>query len=210
MEENFCFGTASAESECAICWEIMPESEAASLCLSNLIKVCEHKFHETCAQKISMPWKCPLCRARFYRISFFPRKEWRDTCRCRSHTCCHTNTAISRLGVQQTSLVSTNYSHHYPSMTVYRTQSMREESSMTRASNLSMEERSSERFLNPSTIQFSVGELQSSFPAGVDPTRKEEYLTNTDFCELFGMEKESFRALPNWKRVLIKKQHKLF
>lgn len=203
MDRRFCFELASQESECAICWEIMPESEAANLCLSSLIKVCEHRFHETCAQKILKPWKCPLCRAPFYRISISPRK---DICRCQSQMCHHSNASTSRWRVQQSSPMSMNYSQNYYS----GTQTIGQETSMTRATTSLIEERTSERFLNPSLIQFSVGQLQSSFPPGVDPTRKEEYLTNADFCELFGMEKETFRALPNWKRVLIKKKHKIF
>ena len=46
--------------------------------------------------------------------------------------------------------------------------------------------------------------------AGVDPTRKEEYLDDSEFLELFGVDKASFAALPKWKRDAQKKKLSLF
>jgi len=47
-------------------------------------------------------------------------------------------------------------------------------------------------------------------PAHVDGGRKEEYLHDEDFQEIFLMSKEEFRALPKWKRDNKKKELQLF
>ncbi|KIZ07269.1 hypothetical protein MNEG_0682 [Monoraphidium neglectum] len=45
---------------------------------------------------------------------------------------------------------------------------------------------------------------------GLDVSRKEEYLSNEEFTKIFGMEKDEFRAMPNWKRITVKKAKGLF
>jgi hypothetical protein len=47
-------------------------------------------------------------------------------------------------------------------------------------------------------------------PPGVDPTRKEEYLDLNSFKTVFGTDKDSFAALPKWKRDAKKKEVGLF
>jgi len=45
---------------------------------------------------------------------------------------------------------------------------------------------------------------------GIDPTRREEYLADADFEQVFGMPRSEFQALPKWKRVARKKDVGLF
>mmetsp|Transcript_96 Transcript_96/g.162 ORF Transcript_96/g.162 Transcript_96/m.162 type:complete len:545 (+) Transcript_96:55-1689(+) len=45
---------------------------------------------------------------------------------------------------------------------------------------------------------------------GVDPSKREEYLSDDAFKAVFGMSKEEFTKLPKWKRDKLKKEHKLF
>jgi hypothetical protein len=46
-------------------------------------------------------------------------------------------------------------------------------------------------------------------PDDLDVSKKETYLPDEDFQELFKMDKEAFAALPAWKRLNLKKQHNL-
>lgn len=64
--------------------------------------------------------------------------------------------------------------------------------------------------LDPNTNTFPLDVLQSSCPDGVDPSCKEMFLDNGEFQSLFGMDKQSFEALPKWKRQKAKKDHGLF
>ncbi len=58
---------------------------------------------------------------------------------------------------------------------------------------------------------FPLAQLQSPpFPAGVEKTKRETYLADEEFEQLFGMDKAAFAALPGWKRNAAKKKHKLF
>ncbi|XP_039612360.1 villin-1 [Polypterus senegalus] len=47
-------------------------------------------------------------------------------------------------------------------------------------------------------------------PEGVDPTKKEEYLSNEDFAETLGMTRSIFYALPLWRQQNLKKANGLF
>ncbi|XP_073437576.1 villin-like protein isoform X1 [Dendrobates tinctorius] len=47
-------------------------------------------------------------------------------------------------------------------------------------------------------------------PDGVDPTKKEMYLSDGDFANIFGMPKAEFYQLPKWKQQNVKKQKGLF
>ena len=47
-------------------------------------------------------------------------------------------------------------------------------------------------------------------PEDVDPTKKEEYLSDVEFQQYFGMNRQSFRANPAWKQVNMKKKSGLF
>ncbi|KAH7439329.1 hypothetical protein KP509_04G056400 [Ceratopteris richardii] len=46
--------------------------------------------------------------------------------------------------------------------------------------------------------------------AGVDPEKRESYLSPDEFMELFGMDSEQFYELPKWKQEKHKKTLNLF
>merc|ERR1712050_782305 len=50
----------------------------------------------------------------------------------------------------------------------------------------------------------------SPWPEGVDPARREDWLSPTDFVQALGMTKEAFSKLPLWKRKKAKESAKLF
>ncbi|KAF2351875.1 Villin headpiece [Trinorchestia longiramus] len=43
-------------------------------------------------------------------------------------------------------------------------------------------------------------------PDDIDPTRKEDYMSDDDFSREFGMDRETFSSLPDWKRQNLKKK----
>ena len=58
---------------------------------------------------------------------------------------------------------------------------------------------------------FPLESLQTApYPPGVDKSKRETYLEDEKFVELFKMDKEAFAALPGWKRNGAKKKHNLF
>lgn len=57
---------------------------------------------------------------------------------------------------------------------------------------------------------FSLTDLQSVCPEGVDPAKKEMYLSDADFQSVFGMDKAAWEKMPAWKRKNKKKEAKLF
>lgn len=58
---------------------------------------------------------------------------------------------------------------------------------------------------------YSLEKLQTApFPPGIDNAKRETYLEDEVFLSIFGMDKQSFAALPGWKRTAAKKKHKLF
>jgi len=52
--------------------------------------------------------------------------------------------------------------------------------------------------------------LKAGCPDGVDPTSKEQHLSDDDFAAVFGMSKEEFNGMAAWKRKKAKQQHGLF
>ena len=48
------------------------------------------------------------------------------------------------------------------------------------------------------------------FPQSIDSTKRETYLSEHDFRQVFKMDKSTFSALQNWKKVSLKKQLGLF
>lgn len=50
----------------------------------------------------------------------------------------------------------------------------------------------------------------AAWPAGVDPIRREDYLSPEDFQSVFHMSKGDFRALDKHWRIRLKKEHHLF
>uniref|UniRef100_A0A3Q2YDS7 Advillin n=1 Tax=Hippocampus comes TaxID=109280 RepID=A0A3Q2YDS7_HIPCM len=55
-----------------------------------------------------------------------------------------------------------------------------------------------------------VKSLVSELPRNVDPTQKERYLTDSDFCHIFGITKDEFANLPKWRQLNLKKEKGLF
>ncbi|XP_043939398.1 advillin [Protopterus annectens] len=51
---------------------------------------------------------------------------------------------------------------------------------------------------------------KDELPADVDPSKKEDYLSDTDFAEVFGMPRGQFAALAGWKQLNLKKQKGFF
>uniref|UniRef100_A0A8C7SEQ1 Villin-1 n=1 Tax=Oncorhynchus mykiss TaxID=8022 RepID=A0A8C7SEQ1_ONCMY len=47
-------------------------------------------------------------------------------------------------------------------------------------------------------------------PDGVDPTKKEEYLSNADFALILGVSRVEFYSMPTWKQQNLKKEKGLF
>lgn len=57
---------------------------------------------------------------------------------------------------------------------------------------------------------YSLSELVSgNVPEGVDLTRRESYLTDRDFEDVFSCSKEEFYSLSDWKQRQMKKHVKL-
>jgi len=50
----------------------------------------------------------------------------------------------------------------------------------------------------------------AKWPEGIDPTKRETYLSNIQFAKIFGMDKETSAQLPQWKQEALKKEKKLF
>ena len=46
----------------------------------------------------------------------------------------------------------------------------------------------------------------SEIPEDVDPTRKEDYLSDVEFQQYFGMNRQSFRSNPTWRQLNMKKE----
>ncbi|KAM8976191.1 advillin [Pelodytes ibericus] len=59
-------------------------------------------------------------------------------------------------------------------------------------------------------IEALKGKQKHELPEGVDPARKENYLSDRDFVSVFGITRGEFSALPAWKQLNIKKQLGLF
>ncbi|XP_077176802.1 villin-1 isoform X2 [Paroedura picta] len=55
-------------------------------------------------------------------------------------------------------------------------------------------------------VNKSVEEL----PKDVDPNRKEDYLSEEDFITVFGVSRQEYATLPQWKQQVLKKQKGLF
>ncbi|KAK2862272.1 hypothetical protein Q5P01_001805 [Channa striata] len=55
-----------------------------------------------------------------------------------------------------------------------------------------------------------VGKLVSDLPEGVDPTKKEKHLSDSDFTSVFGMDRDNFASLPQWKQLKLKKEKGMF
>lgn len=57
---------------------------------------------------------------------------------------------------------------------------------------------------------FTYEQLKDQLPEGVDPSRKEEYLDDATFKQVFNTDRGAFAALAKWKRDDAKKKVGLF
>ncbi|XP_073731888.1 advillin isoform X1 [Misgurnus anguillicaudatus] len=55
-----------------------------------------------------------------------------------------------------------------------------------------------------------MNKLAGELPENVDPAHKERYLSDQDFQAIFGMSKEEFNIMPQWKQGNVKKQKGFF
>jgi hypothetical protein len=67
-----------------------------------------------------------------------------------------------------------------------------------------------QEFSIPDGLYSSDDLKKPTLPDGVDPSTKEQWLSDDEFMHIFGVTKESFNALPKWKRSAQKKKHGLF
>ena len=51
----------------------------------------------------------------------------------------------------------------------------------------------------------TLTQLKESLPAGLDATRKEQYLSDEEFVKAFSMPRDEFYALKPWKQAQLKK-----
>mmetsp|Transcript_473 Transcript_473/g.1555 ORF Transcript_473/g.1555 Transcript_473/m.1555 type:complete len:351 (-) Transcript_473:20-1072(-) len=76
-----------------------------------------------------------------------------------------------------------------------------------------MDKKDDVQYSDPSTVKHSHADLTDKAkprPGGVDPARKEEYLSDEEFQTVFGMTPAAFRGLPKWKQSNLKKAKELF
>lgn len=60
------------------------------------------------------------------------------------------------------------------------------------------------------TTTYPLAQLQKECPEGVNPSRKQEYLSPEEFQAAFGMDIDKFRELKDWKQKDLKKKVNLF
>ena len=66
-------------------------------------------------------------------------------------------------------------------------------------------------FSDPTIKKYSLVELTAlERPVDVDPKRKESYLGDVEFGEVFGMAIEAFKKMPAWRQQTKKKEKGLF
>jgi len=65
-------------------------------------------------------------------------------------------------------------------------------------------------YADPATTKHALDTLKNTFPAGVNPRRKEYYLSDADFSAVFGMDVSAWEGLKEWKRKDLKKKAGLF
>ena len=71
-------------------------------------------------------------------------------------------------------------------------------------------EAAASEFLDPKTNKFKLEELQNNAPKGVNSNRRQDYLDDKTFEQVFKMKREEFEKLKDWKQRDLKKANKLF
>ena len=66
------------------------------------------------------------------------------------------------------------------------------------------------KYLDPEDNKFDYEALKGAFPPGVNPTKKELYLSEENFQTVFGMSAAAFKDLKAWKQNDLKKAKGLF
>lgn len=65
-------------------------------------------------------------------------------------------------------------------------------------------------FKDPSGTKFDYETLKSGLVPGVDPTKKEQYLSDAEFEKVLGSPRSEFNQMKAWKQAQIKKAKGLF
>ncbi|XP_029990695.1 advillin isoform X1 [Sphaeramia orbicularis] len=55
-----------------------------------------------------------------------------------------------------------------------------------------------------------INKCATDLPEGVDPKQKEKHLSDSDFSSVFGISKDDFVTLPQWKQLKLKKEKGMF
>lgn len=75
----------------------------------------------------------------------------------------------------------------------------------------SMQAKLQAEFADWNTKKYTLDQLTSKErPDDVNPTQKEQYLSDADFSTTFSMDRDAFNKLPTWKRTNLKKAKNLF
>ena len=64
-------------------------------------------------------------------------------------------------------------------------------------------------YSNSGSIPYSAL-ISADIPSNVDPAKKEEYLSDSEFVQVFGMDRDQFSSMPGWKQVNLKRSKHLF
>ncbi|KAL4001095.1 hypothetical protein ACER0C_006394 [Sarotherodon galilaeus] len=80
-------------------------------------------------------------------------------------------------------------------------------SGMSSSSASSLSSSGTGKFLDPELL---VNKTPDELPDGVDPTRKEDYLSDQDFENLLGSTRADFQRLPKWRQNDLKKKAGIF
>uniref|UniRef100_A0A096MAR1 Advillin n=1 Tax=Poecilia formosa TaxID=48698 RepID=A0A096MAR1_POEFO len=67
-----------------------------------------------------------------------------------------------------------------------------------------------EKTFQPFPPDMLVNKQPDELPEGVDPSAKEKHLSDADFASVFGLSKDMFVSLPQWRQLKLKKEKGLF
>ncbi|KAG8007915.1 Advillin [Nibea albiflora] len=67
-----------------------------------------------------------------------------------------------------------------------------------------------EKTFEPFPPDSLVNKLATELPEGVDPTQKEKHLSDSDFSVVFGITKDDYASLPQWRQLNLKKEKGMF
>jgi hypothetical protein len=58
--------------------------------------------------------------------------------------------------------------------------------------------------------KYSLDELQKGIATGINVSKKEDYMKVSEFKRIFGITPEAYSKYPEWKKIELRKQHKIF